>query len=100
MYENPYAYYVSHHFFSMRRVEDDDKWTLFCPSDVPQLVTLHGAAFREAYVALEREGVGMKTVRARDLWKEVIRCQIESGGPSILFKDSINRGSKICFLLN
>ncbi|KAJ2920121.1 hypothetical protein MD484_g282, partial [Candolleomyces efflorescens] len=78
---------------SMQRVEADGPWTLFCPSKAPQLIELYGRAFSKEYENLERRELGVKTVRARDLWKEIIRSQVESGGPSILFKDTINRTS-------
>ncbi|RXW18830.1 hypothetical protein EST38_g7035 [Candolleomyces aberdarensis] len=84
-----YALWINDLF--MERVENDEDWTLFCPSEVAQLVTLHGAAFQTAYELFEQQGLGKKTVRARDLWKEIVRSQIECGGPSILFKDAINR---------
>ncbi|KAJ2930828.1 hypothetical protein H1R20_g6273, partial [Candolleomyces eurysporus] len=86
-----YALWINDLFMS--RVENDEDWTLFCPSEVPQLVDLHGATFQTAYELFEQRGVGKKTIRARDLWKEIIRSQIECGGPSILFKDSVNRTS-------
>lgn len=74
----------------MERVHQDKEWTLFCPSEVPQLVDLWGADFNEEYERLEKVGFGKATVKARELWKDVIISQIESGGPFILFKDAVN----------
>lgn len=74
----------------MLRVKEDKEWTLFCPSEVPQLIELCGPDFDEEYERLEMAGYGKATIKARDLWKEIICSQIESGGPFILFKDSAN----------
>lgn len=74
----------------MERVEEDKAWTLFCPSDAPQLSELFGDAFDLEYEKLERLGKGRKTVKARELWQEILTSQIESGGPFVMFKDSIN----------
>ena len=74
----------------MQRVHEDKDWTLFCPSDARQLIDLYGLDFDEEYERLESAGISRRTIKARDLWKEIILSQIESGGPFILFKDSIN----------
>lgn len=77
----------------MRRVEEDAEWTLFCPSTAPDLVDLHGVAFEEAYVAYEKRGVGMETVRAQDIWFAILDAQMESGVPFMLYKDAANAKS-------
>lgn len=74
----------------MRRVEDDENWTLFCPADAPTLLSTFGEEFVIEYERLEEAGLGKKVIRARDLWKEIIISQIESGGPFIMFKDAVN----------
>ncbi|KAJ2923973.1 hypothetical protein H1R20_g13122, partial [Candolleomyces eurysporus] len=75
---------------SMKRVELDQEWTLFCPSRVPHLVQLTGDDFENEYERLEQEGIGKMKVPARTLWREIIDSMIECGGPSILFKDAVN----------
>ena len=40
----------------MKRVMEDGDWTLFSPSDVPDLHDKFGKAFEEAYTALRRQG--------------------------------------------
>ncbi|KAJ3504642.1 hypothetical protein NMY22_g17853 [Coprinellus aureogranulatus] len=77
----------------MERVASDRNWTLFCPTDAPELCDKYGDDFKVMYEGLEASGVGRKTVRARSLLDFIVNCQIESGGPSILFKDAINRKS-------
>ena len=34
-----------------------------------------------------------KQVKARELWNEILTCQIETGVPYMLYKDSCNRKS-------
>ena len=42
----------------MKRVEEGGKWSLFCPSDCPHLVDLHGEEFEREYLACEeKEGL-------------------------------------------
>jgi ribonucleotide reductase alpha subunit len=74
----------------MTRVENDEEWTLFCPSRVPHLIELIGTDFESEYKRLEKEGYGKSKISARDLWRDIIDSTIECGGPSILFKDTIN----------
>lgn len=83
----------------MERVEQDGMWTLFCPRSASELIETYGDEFRDEYLRLEVQELGTCTVRARDLWRAIIESQIESGGPSILFKDSIN-GTYLSFLSN
>ncbi len=64
----------------MKRVMEKGEWTLFSPSDVPDLHDLFGAAFERAYVAYEeraRRGEirPSKTVQATDLWRR--RCDAQ-----------------------
>ena len=75
----------------MRRVINDEDWTLFCPTVAGNLCALYGEEFDRHYAALEEQGRGTETMRARLLWVEIVTSQFETGGPSILFKDSINR---------
>jgi hypothetical protein len=75
---------------SMQRVKLNREWTLFCPTDAKQLIGLFGLDFDEEYERLEALGVGKATMKARDLWKEVLLSLIESGGPFVMYKDSIN----------
>ena len=76
----------------MKRVEEDGDWTLFCPSKAhARLSMTHGEDFEIEYLDMEAQGLGVAKLRARVLWREVVVSLIETGGPSILFKDSINR---------
>lgn len=77
----------------MKRVETDADWTLMCPNECPGLFDVHSEAFDELYLKYEAEGKGRKTVRARDLWENILESQIETGTPYMLYKDAANRKS-------
>jgi ribonucleoside-diphosphate reductase alpha chain len=77
----------------MERVQDDSTWSLFSPSEVPNLHEKHGAWFNSAYLEAESKGKARKTIKARDLWAKILESQIETGTPYILYKDAANRKS-------
>jgi ribonucleoside-diphosphate reductase alpha chain len=79
----------------MRRVMEKGTWTLFSPSDVPDLHDLFGADFEKAYVAYEDKATRgeikpAKTVQATDLWRKMLTMLFETGHPWITFKDACN----------
>ncbi len=79
----------------MKRVFDDGNWTLFSPSDVPDLHDLFGSAFEERYAHYEKQCESgdmplFKTVRAQELWRKMIGMLFETGHPWITFKDPCN----------
>jgi ribonucleoside-diphosphate reductase alpha chain len=79
----------------MKRVFNDQDWTLFSPNNVPDLHDLHGRAFEEAYVEYERKAMAgevevYKTIKASDLWRKMISMLFETGHPWITFKDTCN----------
>jgi ribonucleotide reductase alpha subunit len=86
-----YALWVPDLF--MERVKTDGVWTLMCPDECPGLSDVYGAAFKELYEGYERAGKGRKTVKARDLWFQVLDAQMETGTPYILYKDACNQKS-------
>ncbi|OEJ94472.1 ribonucleoside-diphosphate reductase subunit alpha [Streptomyces thermolilacinus] len=75
----------------MRRVNDDGEWSLFSPSDVPELVDLWGDAFDAAYRAAEAKGLARKTMPARDLYGRMMRTLAQTGNGWMTFKDAANR---------
>lgn len=77
----------------MKRVENNEEWTLFCPSEAPGLADCYGEAFEKLYQKYEREGKARKTVKAQDLWFEILEAQIETGTPYMLYKDAVNQKS-------
>ena len=89
----------------MERVEKDESWTLFCPKTI-NLQDYHSEEFNAKYIQAEETLPGRK-IRARDLWEKIIRSQIETGTPYIMFKDRVNscsnqqhlgtiKGSNLC----
>ncbi|MCV9389214.1 ribonucleoside-diphosphate reductase subunit alpha [Reichenbachiella ulvae] len=77
----------------MQRVKENGDWTLMCPNECPGLAEVHGEEFEKLYTKYESEGRGRKTVKAQDLWFEILESQIETGTPYMLFKDSANKKS-------
>jgi ribonucleoside-diphosphate reductase alpha chain len=80
--------------FMKRAIEGGD-WTLFSPSDCPDLHDLFGAAFEQAYVAYEAKADRgeikvYKRIRAVDLWRKMLSMLFETGHPWITFKDACN----------
>ena len=79
----------------MRRVMEKGTWTLFSPSNVPDLHDLFGAEFEKAYVAYEAKAARgeikpSRTVQAADLWRKMLTMLFETGHPWITFKDACN----------
>ncbi|KAF6752416.1 ribonucleotide reductase [Ephemerocybe angulata] len=77
----------------MRRVAQNEDWTLFCPSEAPRLVTAYGEEFKREYLRLETSGVGARVVRAQDVWKTLLEVVLMTNGPAIMFKDATNEKS-------
>jgi ribonucleotide reductase alpha subunit len=77
----------------MKRVQEDSIWSLMCPSQSPDLYKKWGKEFEDLYVSYEKEGKFVRQLPARELWKEIIKSQIETGTPYILYKDACNRKS-------
>ena len=77
----------------MKRVEKNEKWTLFCPNDLEiNLSELYGDEFEEKYIYYESKKIG-KEINARELWYKILDTQMETGTPYLLYKDSINKKS-------
>jgi ribonucleoside-diphosphate reductase alpha chain len=79
----------------MRRVMEKGDWTLFSPSDVPDLHDLFGQAFEKAYLAYEQKAERgeirpSKKIPANDLWRKMLSMLFETGHPWITFKDPCN----------
>ncbi|MEM8500390.1 MAG: ribonucleoside-diphosphate reductase subunit alpha [Pseudomonadota bacterium] len=79
----------------MKRVFNDEEWTLFSPNDVPDLHDLYGQAFEsryEDYEAQTRSGdlKLFKRVKAVDMWRKMLGMLFETGHPWVTFKDPCN----------
>ncbi len=74
----------------MKRVESNSDWSLFSPDEAKDLHETYGEEFEKLYEKYEKEGKARKTVKAQDLWFEILESQIETGNPYILYKDACN----------
>jgi ribonucleoside-diphosphate reductase alpha chain len=79
----------------MRRVMEGGSWTLFSPSNVPDLHDKFGADFEKAYTAYEAQAQRgeikpSRTLPASDLWRKMLTMLFETGHPWITFKDACN----------
>jgi len=79
----------------MKRVMEGGDWTLFSPSDVPDLHDKWGRKFEEAYtryedLAARGELKLFKKVPAVQLWRKMLSMLFETGHPWITFKDACN----------
>ena len=79
----------------MKRVMEGGEWTLFSPSDVPDLHDKVGKAFEEAYTVYEKKAARgelklHKKIPAQSLWRKMLTMLFETGHPWITFKDPCN----------
>ncbi|MFZ6848547.1 ribonucleoside-diphosphate reductase subunit alpha [Undibacterium sp. RuRC25W] len=79
----------------MKRVMEKGDWTLFSPSDVPDLHDKFGKAFEQAYLGYEAKAASgelelSKKIPALDLWRKMLSMLFETGHPWITFKDPCN----------
>lgn len=79
----------------MKRVAQNAQWTLFSPSDVPDLHDLYGRAFEDRYEEYERMADNgtlklFKRVEALGIWRKMLSMLFETGHPWITFKDPSN----------
>ena len=77
----------------MKRVQDNENWTLMCPNECPGLYDVYGEEFEKMYTDYEKAGKGRKTIKAHELWEKILESQIETGTPYMLYKDAANRKS-------
>jgi ribonucleoside-diphosphate reductase alpha subunit len=77
----------------MERVKSDGQWTLMCPDECPGLADVYGDEFVKLYTSYEAQGKGRESVKARELWFQVLDAQMETGTPYLLYKDACNRKS-------
>jgi ribonucleoside-diphosphate reductase subunit M1 len=75
---------------SMKRVQANEEWSLFCPNEAPGLHEVHSAEFEALYLKYESENRQRKKIPAQKLWYAILESQIETGGPFICYKDHAN----------
>ena len=79
----------------MRRVMEKGSWTLFSPSDTPDLHDKYGVEFEKAYTAYEAKAERgeikpARKLQAIDMWRKMLSMLFETGHPWITFKDACN----------
>ena len=79
----------------IKRVIQDQEWTLFSPDETPELHDLYGKAFEQKYITYEEKAQAgalknYKTVSAKQLWRKMLTRLFETGHPWITFKDPCN----------
>lgn len=75
----------------MKRVEANEEWSLMCPDECPGLTTAYGDDFEKLYVAYEEAGKYKKKLKAQAIFYAIMRSQIETGTPYMLYKDAVNK---------
>jgi ribonucleoside-diphosphate reductase alpha subunit len=79
----------------MQKLEKGEDWYLFCPNDIKKaglkpLYNLHGEQFNAEYEKAVSLGIGKK-VNPKDIFDSIIKSQVESGRPYVMFKDNANK---------
>ncbi len=79
----------------MKRVMENGDWTLFSPSNTPDLHDKYGKAFETAYIAYEQKAdrgelKPFRRIPAQQLWRKMLGMLFETGHPWITFKDPCN----------
>jgi ribonucleoside-diphosphate reductase alpha chain len=79
----------------IKRVQSDGDWYLFSPSDTRDLHELYGEAFDKKYKSYCKKAEkgdieNFRKIKAKDLWKRMLRTLFETGHPWMTFKDNAN----------
>ena len=79
----------------MQKLENGEDWHLFCPNDIKKaglkpLYNLHGEKFNAEYQKAVDMGLGKK-VNPKDIFDAIVKSQVESGRPYVMFKDNANK---------
>jgi ribonucleoside-diphosphate reductase alpha chain len=79
----------------MQKLLNNEDWYLFCPNDILKaglkpLYEVLDTEFEEVYNKAVELGLGKK-VNPKDIWDKIIKSQVESGRPYVLFKENANK---------
>jgi len=77
----------------MQAVEQDKEWHLMCPFECPGLTETYGQEFDEMYKMYVAQGRFKQVLPARKVWDAILKSQVETGTPYMLYKDSVNSKS-------
>lgn len=94
-----YALWVSDLF--MKRVKNNEKFTLLDPSRYPGLSDVYGDEFEKLYLKYEDDFLRSNefnptklkkhVIPAQDIWNKILELQVETGTPYLLYKDAVNK---------
>ena len=85
------AMWISDYF--MYCVQHSLDWYLMDPDTCPDLIELYGEDYTHRYQEYVEKGMYVRKVKAQQIWKAMIKSQVETGTPYVLFKCNINRKS-------
>ena len=79
----------------MKKVQEDADWYMFCPSDCRELHEAYGEDFEESYdyyCKHAEEGTlkNFRKIKAKELWKKMLKVLFETSHPWVTFKDPSN----------
>ena len=79
----------------MQKLQNNEDWYIFCPNDIKKaglrpFYELYGEEFENEYYKAVELGLGKK-VNPKDIFDSVVKSQVESGKPYVMFKDNANR---------
>jgi ribonucleoside-diphosphate reductase alpha chain len=79
----------------MQRVKEEGDWYMFCPSDCGDLHEIFGEEFNKRYqefsdMADSGQLKNFKKIKAKDLWKKILKVLFETSHPWVTFKDPSN----------
>jgi ribonucleoside-diphosphate reductase alpha chain len=79
----------------LKRVLENQTWTLFSPSETLDLHDLYGQVFEQRYVEYEEKAArgeirNFKQIKAVALWRKMLNILYETGHPWMTFKDPCN----------
>ena len=75
----------------MKRLINNQEWSLMCPDECPGLDTCYGDDFEKLYLEYEKKNMYREKISSRDLWFSILKSQIETGTPYLMFKDTVNK---------
>ncbi len=79
----------------MKKLLSGEDWHLFCPNEIKKaglkpLYDIWGTEFEEEYQKAVNLGLGYP-VSPKKIWDSIIKSQVESGKPYVMFKDNANK---------
>ena len=79
----------------MNKLQNNEDWYTFCPNEIKKaglrpLYDLYGQDFENEYYKAVELGLGKK-VNPKGIFDSIVKSQVESGKPYVMFKDNANK---------